>query len=95
MGIIWTCIYPSEVFVLAGIRQIEFLLVFFGHAGQHAIKDVIVPLGRILGHNARFLQQVLLDIGSFDRAVFVEADVDVLAETRRVVISHRFGVSER
>lgn len=79
---------------MASILQVEFLLVFFGHAGQHAIKDVVVPLAGILGDNARFFQQVLLDIGSFDCAVFVEANVDVLAETRRVVIPHGFGISE-
>ena len=79
---------------MTGVLQVEFLLVVFGHAGQHAVEDVVVPLARILRHDSRFLQQVLLDIGTFDGAVFVETDVDVLAETWRVIIPHSFGISK-
>ena len=75
--------------------QVEFLFFLFGHAGQHAVKDVVVSLAGILRHDARFLQQVLLDIGAFDGAALVETDVDVLAEPGRVVVPHSFRISKR
>lgn len=86
--------YPSEVFVLTGILQIEFLFIIFRHAGQHAIKYVVIPLGRVLCHDTRFLQQILLDISAFNCAMFVETNVDVFAETRRIIIPHSFGISK-
>lgn len=55
---------------------------------------MIVSLARILSNNSRLFQQILFDVGSFDDAILVEANVDVLAETRRVVITHRLSVAE-
>lgn len=80
---------------MRGVLQLESGLLIFRHAGQHAVEDVIVSLARVLRHDAGFLQEVLLDIRALDRALLVEADVDVLAEARRVVVAVRLGVAER
>ncbi len=68
--------------------------MFFGEAGQHAVKDVIISLFGHLMHDARLFQEVLLDHGAFDGALTVEEDIDVLAEARRVVVEKRFSVPE-
>ena len=79
---------------MSGILEVEFVLLIFTDSGQHAVKDVIVSLARILSDNSRLFQQILFDVGPFDDAVLVKANVDVLAETRRVVITHRLSVAE-
>lgn len=58
------------------------LMPLFSCAGAHLMAD------------ARLLQQVLLHVSSFDHAVFVKEDLDVLPEAARVVVAYRFGVSE-
>ncbi len=79
---------------MIGVLQFELLLVLLAEAGEHAVKDVVVALAGVLRHDARLLQQILFDVGALDGAVLVEADVDVLAEARRVVVAHRLGVAE-
>ena len=54
-----------------------------------------LPLILLLIDETRLLQQVLLDLGAFDRPALVEVDVDVLAEARRVVVAQRLRISER
>ena len=54
-----------------------------------------LPLVLLLIDETRLLQQVLLDLGAFDRPALVEVDVDVLAEARRVVVAQRLRISER
>lgn len=56
---------------------------------------MVIPLAGVLRHDTRLLQKILLDVGAFDGAAFVKADVDVFAEAGRVVIAHSFGVAER
>ena len=79
---------------MTGILEVEFVLLVFTDTGQHAVKDVVISFARILNDDSRLFQQVLFDVGSFDDAIFIETDIDVLAETRRVIITHRLGVSE-
>ena len=55
---------------------------------------MVVPLVGVLVHDPGFLQKVLLDLGAFDGSGFVEVDVDVLPEPRRVVVSNGLGVPE-
>lgn len=44
--------------------------------------------------DARFLQQVLLHVSSFDHTVRIKEDLDVLPEAAGVVVPYRFSVSE-
>lgn len=74
--------------------QVQLLFVFGAETGQHAVENVVVSLVRALSHDSGLLQQVLLDFRPFDHTVVAEVDVDVLAETGRVVVSDRFGISE-
>ena len=47
-----------------------------------------------LSDDAGLLQEVLLNQGSLDDTVLVEVHINVLSETRRVVVTDRLGVSE-
>jgi hypothetical protein len=38
------CAYPSKVFVVRGLLQMEPVLVLLRQAGQHAVENVVVPL---------------------------------------------------
>ena len=86
--------HPSEVFVVAGILQMQFVLVLLREACQHAVEHVVVPLLRVLVHDAGLLQQVLVHFGSLDRSILVEENVDVFPEPRRVVVPHGFCVAK-
>ena len=86
--------HPSEVFVVAGIFEMQLLLVLLGEAGEHAVEDVVVPLLGVLVHNPRLLQQVLVHFGSLDRSILVEENVDVFPEAGRVVVPHSFCVAK-
>ena len=79
---------------MAGIFEVEFLFVLLGEAGQHAVEDVVVPLLRVLVHNPRLLQQVLIHFSSLDGSILVEENVDVFPEARRVVVPHSFCVAK-
>ena len=59
----------------------ELVLVFLGEPLQHAVEYVIVPLVRVLMDNPRFLQQILVYLGSLDDPVVVEVDVNVLSKS--------------
>ena len=48
-----------------------------------------------LSDDAGLLQEVLLNKGSLDDTVLVEVHINVLSETRRVVVSGGLGVTER
>lgn len=87
-------LYPCEISVRGRVFELELLLLLPRETGQHAIENMIVPLVRALGHDSRLLQEVLLDLGAFYHALIVEVDVDVFAETGRVVVSHGFRVAE-
>ena len=76
------------------IFQIELGLVFCRQSGQHAVEDVVVPLVAVLVNDSGLLQQVLLDLRALYRSGFVEEDVDVLPEARRVVVANGLGVAE-
>lgn len=80
---------------MTGIQEVVLGLLIFGQAGEHAVENVVVPLPRILSHDPGLLQEVLLDVGSFNDAGPVETNVDVLAEPGGVVIPDRLGVPER
>ena len=79
---------------MGGILEVQLGLVLLRKSRQHAVEDVVVPLVGVLVHDPGFLQKVLLDLGAFDGSGFVEVDVDVLPEPRRVVVANRFRVSE-
>lgn len=50
--------------------------------------------GAHLMADARFLQQVLLHLSSFNHTVRIKDDLDVLPEAARVVVTRSFGVSK-
>ena len=79
---------------MAGIFEVEFLFVLLREAGKHAVEDVVVPLLRVLVHNPRLLQQVLIHFSSLDGSILVEENVDVFPEARRVVVPHSFCVAK-
>ena len=79
---------------MCGIFQLQLGLVVLGQPGQHAVEDVVISFLGHLVDNPGFLQKILLDFGSFDGALTVEHDVDVFAETRRVVVADGFGIAE-
>ena len=85
---------PRQIEVFRGVLEVKLRLLFLGHPGQHAVKDVIVPLVFGLAHKPALLKQILLDPGSLDRAGRREMDVNVLAETRTVVVSDCFRISK-
>mmetsp|Transcript_20920 Transcript_20920/g.50792 ORF Transcript_20920/g.50792 Transcript_20920/m.50792 type:complete len:315 (+) Transcript_20920:1479-2423(+) len=59
------------------------------------VEDVKVALPILLPDDARLLQEVRVDLGAAQGVLLVKVDVDVLAESRRVVISQRLGVAKR
>ena len=75
-------------------RELELFLLLVAHPCQHTIEDVVVPLLLHLVNQARFLQQILLDLRPLDAAALVEVDVDVFAETGGVVVSEGLCVSK-
>ena len=70
-------------------------MAIFNSIPTRTIQHGLVPFVRILRHDARLLQQVLLDLGALDDTRTVEVDVDVLAEPGRVIVADRFRVTER
>lgn len=55
---------------------------------------MIISLVQTLRDNTGFLQQVLLDFRSFYYPLFVEVNVDILSETRGIVVSYGLGIAE-
>lgn len=51
------------------------------------------PMSHLSTHSG-FLQQVLLDLGSFDGPSLVEVDIDVLSEATGVIITDGLGVAK-
>ncbi len=52
------------------------------------------PWKLYLKYNSRFLQQVSSHVGSDDLKGGVEIDLDVFPESRRVIVSSRFRISD-
>jgi hypothetical protein len=69
-------------------------LLSIGTHGQ-LVKDVERTFTLGLEDDAIALQQVRLDRGTDDHTASIKLETDELAETRRVVVLQRFGVTER
>lgn len=52
--------------VLRGVQESIHVFVVRGDARQHAVEDMEVPLALILVDHTRLLQEVLVDLSSFD-----------------------------
>lgn len=79
---------------MRGIVQLQFLLLLFGEAGEHAVEHVVIPLVRALRDDTGFLQQILLDFRPLNDTLVVEVYVNVLAEARRIVVSHSLSIAK-
>lgn len=79
---------------LRGLHQ-ELLPHFWaGHAGcRQLVEDMVVPLILSLEGDAGLLQEVVLDHRATDLHPAVEADLNKLAKTRAVVVSHCLGIT--
>lgn len=87
-------VYLRQVVVVCGVLQVELVALLRRQAGQHAVEDVVVTLVTSLADDACLLQQVLIDLGALYCTLLVEMNVDVLAETARVVVSDGLRVPE-
>ena len=47
-----------------------------------------------LWDNTRFFQKILFDFCTFDRTTSIKMNVDILSETRRIIIAHGFCISK-
>jgi hypothetical protein len=56
---------------------------------------MVIALVGIDSHNPRLLEQVPVDVGASNLPCPSELDPDELSESRRVVVPHCLGVSER
>ena len=56
-------------------------------------EDVVATLVRLLVSDARFLEQVDVNVATGELSHVVEVDPDELAKPRRVVVSDGFGVA--
>mmetsp|Transcript_13763 Transcript_13763/g.22376 ORF Transcript_13763/g.22376 Transcript_13763/m.22376 type:complete len:232 (-) Transcript_13763:169-864(-) len=80
-----------------GVRLdvVETKLALSAAVRAHLVKDVIVALTVLLVDHARLLKQVVGDRGGGDNTRgSIEVNIDVLTETRRVVVTECLGVSE-
>mmetsp|Transcript_24017 Transcript_24017/g.69012 ORF Transcript_24017/g.69012 Transcript_24017/m.69012 type:complete len:722 (-) Transcript_24017:1240-3405(-) len=84
----------AEVGVLHPSAE-EGVALLGGCRRQELVEDVVVALPGRGMDEADLLQKVRLDGGTAELAVGGEADVDVLAEPRRVVVADGPGVAER
>lgn len=85
----------AKVVVTPGILKSKAASIPEGHAGEHAVKGMIITLARCLTHDARLLQQVLLDARTHNvTRLLVKVDVHVLAEPRGIVITHRLCIAK-
>ena len=87
-----------EIVVVVDVGQGELLLESAVHAPDELVEDVEVPLLRVLGHNAGFLQK---EVGDFpaDGKTGSEQDLDVFAlENNESMLENRvlfFGGFQR
>ena len=79
---------------MCGILQLQLGAIVSRQSCQHAVEDVVVSLIMGLVHDARFLQQVLLDFGPLYHPLLVEVDVNVLAKPTGVVIPDCLGIAK-
>ena len=55
---------------------------------------MVVSLVWVLMDNSTLFKEILVNFCSFNGSTLVEKDVDVLSETRGIVISHSLCISE-
>eukprot|EP00754_Rhynchopus_humris_P030114 Rhum_TRINITY_DN15258_c4_g1::Rhum_TRINITY_DN15258_c4_g1_i5::g.148160::m.148160 len=78
-------------------REVAVLLLLLRRqAGEHLVEHVVATLPLVLRHDTRLLQQVVDHLrADQDPRLLVEEQLDVLTETRRVVVAQRLRVTER
>ena len=59
----------------------KLVFVVFGETGEHAVKDVVIPLVFVLSHNPRFLQEILVNPRSLYTPIFIKIDFYELSES--------------
>ena len=83
-----------EVVVVRRTCEMQPAQIRWRQAHQHAVEDVVVPLSILLVDQTRFLQQILLNLGTLDDSSVSEVDVNVLAKTGGVVVADGFGIAK-
>ena len=84
-----------EVLKVVRRREAELAAHSVVGTGQQLVEDVEVALALELVRDTRLLQQVVDGRRTTDAVVLVKVHRDQLAETRRVVVTQRLGVTER
>ena len=59
----------------------ELVFVVFRETGEHAVKDVVIPLVFVLSHDPRFLQEILVNSRSLYAPIFIKIDFYELSES--------------
>mmetsp|Transcript_21963 Transcript_21963/g.64900 ORF Transcript_21963/g.64900 Transcript_21963/m.64900 type:complete len:204 (+) Transcript_21963:4300-4911(+) len=93
---------PRVVIVIRQLQPVslvvvkpKLLLLLLGHAPQHLVENVIVPLPRSVEAQPDLFEEVRLDAGSQQRARAGESQLDVFTKAGGVVIPQCTGVPER
>lgn len=80
--------------VLSTPREVQRFQHIFSCPLQQLVEDVKVPLSRLLLHDTRLLQEVIIDVAPGGIPLEVKIDVHVLAKSTRVVVSVCLGIAE-
>ena len=59
----------------------ELVFVVFRETGEHAVKDVVIPLVFVLSHDPRFLQEILVNSRPLYAPIFIKIDFYELSES--------------
>mmetsp|Transcript_9724 Transcript_9724/g.24306 ORF Transcript_9724/g.24306 Transcript_9724/m.24306 type:complete len:269 (-) Transcript_9724:94-900(-) len=96
MGFVQTRHIISTALVEVAVRLLlvkeQPVLVLFGGC-SHAVEDVKITLSFSLETQTRLLQQIMLDLGATNVELLIKLDLDVLAKTRRVMITDGSGIA--
>lgn len=86
--------HPRKIPILTSIPQLQLLLLVFGQTGQKTVKNMVIPLVRILRDDPTFLQQILFYLRPLDDPRTVEMYIDVLPESGTVIVAYGLRITE-
>ena len=59
----------------------KLVFVVFRETGEHAVKDVVIPLVFVLSHDPRFLQEILVNSRPLYAPIFIKIDFYELSKS--------------